>query len=77
MIGYEGTKIIRAYDPARKKVYRTALFRFGDIDPPIAMHLDEDDDAEQCFIVKSDSGLLVVEPARAIMKRQTNLDRSV
>ena len=77
MIGYKGIKIIRAYDSVRKKVYRITLFRFEDMDPPMAMHLDEDDDAEQCFIAKSDSGLSAVEPARAIMKRQTNLDRSV
>ena len=46
LIEYEDIKIIRVYDSVRKKVYRTALFRFESMNYLMIMHLNEDDDAE-------------------------------
>ena len=43
LVGQEGTKIVRVYDPVRMKVYRSAHFHFGSLKACEALHVDEEE----------------------------------
>src|SRR5262249_16286435 len=59
LVRYKGTKIIRVYNLARMKVYRTAYFYYRSIEVAAAIHINEDEDEDNhAFIARSDSSII-------------------
>jgi hypothetical protein len=59
-MSYEESKIVRVYDSARMKIYRTAYFYFDSMKTAMIMHVNEQEEIHRAFVTIADSAALAV-----------------